>query len=82
MAVLLKLGISDPLLVKPKCVGEAVVFFNFQKFVYVFQKKLPPLKAILALPMWGQKCIVSELWSFEIKNFDLGHPVFVKLPQT
>ena len=57
-------------------------FFNFGKFVYIFQlfvynfsNKLPPLKHILALPTWGQKRIVSELWSFEIKNFDLGHPV-------
>ena len=37
MAVLLKLCISHPILVKPKCVWKAVVFFNFQKFVYIFQ---------------------------------------------
>ena len=27
---------------------------------------------------WGQIYIASELWLFEIKNFNLGHPV-VKL---
>ena len=64
MAITLKLSISDPMLVKPKCVWEAVVFFNFRKkfqlFVYNFSKKLPPLKRILTLPTWGQKCLVSE----------------------
>ena len=39
------------------------------------RKKLPPLKPILALPTWGQKCFVSEAEPFEITNFDLGHPV-------
>ena len=37
MAVYLKLCISDHILVKPKCVLEAVVFFNFRKFVFIFQ---------------------------------------------
>ena len=39
------------------------------------RKKLPPLKPILALPTWGQKCFESEAESFEIPDFDLGHPV-------
>ena len=39
------------------------------------RKKLPPLKPILALPTWGQICIVLELQPFEIPDFDLGHPV-------
>ena len=25
----------------------------------------------------GQKCFISELWSFKILNFDLGHPVYL-----
>ena len=37
MAVALKLCILDPKLVKPKCVWEAVDFFNFRKFVYIFE---------------------------------------------
>ena len=37
LAITLKLCISDPMLVKPKCVWEPSVFFNFQKFVYIFQ---------------------------------------------
>ena len=39
------------------------------------RKKLPPLKPILALPTWSQKCFVSDAGPFEITNFDLGHPV-------
>ena len=39
------------------------------------RKKLPPLKPILALPTWGQKCFKSEAEPFEIPDFDLGHPV-------
>ena len=39
------------------------------------RKKLPPLKPILALPTWGQKCFLSEAEPFEIPDFDLGHPV-------
>ena len=54
-------------------------FFQFvyiiQLFVYIFLKKLPPLKHILGLPIWGQKCILSELQPFEVATFDLGHPV-------
>ena len=40
------------------------------------EKKLPPLKPILALPTWGQMWILSELWVLEKGNFDLGHPVW------
>ena len=43
------------------------------------RKKLPPLKPILALPTWGQKCFVSDAEPFEITNFDLGHPVKGKI---
>ena len=39
------------------------------------EKKLPPLKHILALPIWGQICTNLEVEPFEITNFDLGHPV-------
>ena len=53
-------------------------------FKYVFQrpeksadpeKKLPPLKHILALTIWDQICTNVEIEPFEITNFDLGHPV-------
>ena len=37
LAITLKTRVSDPMLVKPKCVWELSVFFNFQKFVYIFQ---------------------------------------------
>ena len=43
------------------------------------EKKLPPLKPILALPTWGQMWILSELWVLEKGNFDLGHPVEWKI---
>ena len=39
------------------------------------EKKLTPLKRILALPTLGQKCIVLEVQPFEITDFDLGYPV-------
>ena len=44
------------------------------------EKKLPPLKPILALPTWGQMWILSELWVLEKGNFDLGHPVVLTHP--
>ena len=76
------LCISDPKLVKPKCVSGVADFFSFQLFVYNFQlfvynflKNPPLLKHILALPTWGQECIDPEIFQFEIKHFDLGHPV-------
>ena len=58
-------------------------FFQFSKNLFtlfsclftIFQKKLPPLKRILALPTWGQKRLVLEVQLFEINNFDLGHTV-------
>ena len=82
----IKLCISDPIMVKPKCVSEAVVLFNFRKFVYIFQlfvnifkkKETTASQHILALPTWGQKCLVSELQPLAKSNFDLGHPVEVQ----
>ena len=32
----------------------------------------------MALPTWGQKCLVSEIEQIEKVNFDLGHPVIQK----
>ena len=83
MLVALKRCIFDPMLVEPKCVWKLADFFNFRKFVYIFQlfvynfsNKLPPLKHILALPTWGQKCTVSELQAFAIPKFQVKHPVY------
>ena len=68
--VALKQCIFDSMLVKPKCVSETVVFFQFSKIclhfsavcIRFFEKKLPPLKAhILTLPTWGQICPVLVL---------------------
>ena len=50
------------------------IFYMLQKSADT-RKKLPPLKPILALPTWGQKCFLSEAEPFEIPDFDLGHPV-------
>ena len=80
MAITLKLSYSDPMLVKPKCFWEVFSIFEnlftfFSCLFTIFQKKLPPLKHILALPTWGQESLVSELQPFEKGNFDLGHPV-------
>ena len=69
------------MLVKPKCVWEVADFFNFRKFVYIFQlfvynfsKNLPPLKHILALPTLGQIYTVTKLQPFEISTFQMKHP--------
>ena len=70
-------------------VGKAKMFFGgLNLFLKIVNKQLKivnkqlknenkwrPPKHILALPTWGQRCIFSELWQFEIANFDLGHPV-------
>ena len=42
-------------------------------------KKLPLLKRILALPTKGQECLVSELFQFLSRTFDLGHAVVLLL---
>ena len=51
------------------------LYFAHCKNQLTIEKKLPPLKPILALPTWGQICFVLEAEPFEITNFDLGHPV-------
>ena len=51
------------------------IYFKCPKNQLILKKKLPPLKHILALPIWGQICTNVELDPFEITNFDLGHPV-------
>ena len=83
MALALKQCIFDPMLVKPKCVWEAVVFFNFQKFVYIFswlftsfKKNQLPLKRILALPTWVQIYTVLGLQAFLSDFFQIEHPVW------
>ena len=63
MALTLKLSISDRMLVKPKCIWKAVVYI-FQRFVYTSVEHI-----------WVQKCIVLELYPFQIRKIDLGHPV-------
>ena len=74
----LKICFSDPMLVKPKCVLEASIYFHFSAVCLQFSKKWRPPKHILALPTWGQKRTFSELKPFEIADFDLGHPVLKK----
>ena len=59
--------------------------FQFRKFVCLHfssvclqsfkNKKLLPHKHILALPTWGYNGLVSELYPFESRNFDLSYPV-------
>ena len=57
------------------CFGGVSLFKNLSTFFSclftIFQKKLPPLKHILALPTWGQKSLISELQPYEKGNFDL-----------
>ena len=55
-----------------------MVIFQMLEKISWHWKKLPPLKHILALPIWGQICTNLETELFEITNFDLGHPVILK----
>ena len=72
IALTLKLCSCGSMLVKPKCVWKVAGFFLKDckqtaekcKQILKTEKNLPPLKRILALPIWGQKCIVSVLQSF------------------
>ena len=71
MAVALKHCMFDPMLVKPKCVWEAVVFSFFKNLLTflsclltIFQNELPTLKRILAWSTYGQICTVSALLPF------------------
>ena len=73
MAVALKKCLFDPILVKPKCVWEAVVFSQFSKIclhfsavcIKFFKKTTASQsKHILALPICGQICPVLVLQSF------------------
>ena len=64
--------------IKIACFYRNFLFFYFFQKSNFWHKKLPPLKPILALPTWGQICLVSEIHPFEIKNFDLGHPVYAQ----
>ena len=50
------------------------------------QNECRPLKLILALPTWGQKCIVSQLLAklAQLLKMEVGHPVeyyFKKQPK-
>ena len=55
MAITQKLSISDPSWRRNICLHF------YQLFVYNFSNKRSIARSILALPMWAQKCLVSEL---------------------
>ena len=65
------------MLVKPKCVWEAVVCYkivNKQVQIVNILKKLLPLKHILALSTKSQIYTVSVLQQFTFDNFQSEHP--------
>ena len=71
-----KLSISDPTLVKPKCFWQWNIYLkNCKQTADKNVNKCSNSRIILALPMMGQKCLVSELKLFEISNLGFGHPV-------
>ena len=58
MAVTIKRSISDPMLVKPKCVWEVYIYFeNCKQTADKNVNKCTLFNRILALPTWGQKCL-------------------------
>ena len=48
---------------------------RFISLVQLFVYNFTPLKRILALPTWGQKCIISELQALEKSKMKVEHPV-------
>ena len=66
------------MLVKPKCVLDVSVYFENCKQTSENENKLTPLRLILALQTWNQKCILAELEPFESAYFNLDHPVTLK----
>ena len=75
MTVELKWCTFDPMLLKPKCVKEAVDFFNFKKFVHNFQLLVYNFvnKSRLSNAFWiyQQKCTDFALYKIRCK-FDLN----------
>ena len=79
MAITLKICISDPELVKPKCVSEAYIYIDFspvclhfQLFVYNFQN------VRLSNIFWHYQLRVRNVYFQSYSHsatFDLGHPV-------
>ena len=77
--------ISDPMLVKPKCVWEVADFLKnckqtAVKCKQIFEnwKNLPPLKHILALLTWTQKWTITVQQPLELTNFQTKRPVCFK----
>ena len=48
------------------------------KQIFKSWKNLRPIKCILALPTWGQKCIVSEPQPLTFVIFQMEHPIVEK----
>ena len=64
------------MLVKPKCIWQWKVYLKNCKQTPDENENIYAIsQAILALPIMGQKCLDSELQSFNISNLDPGHPV-------
>ena len=63
--------------------GKSKIYYFYQKLLFfsrfmkikICQINCSVLKRILALPIRGQKCIISKLFQFLSSIFDLGHPV-------
>ena len=80
LATTLKLCISDPMLVKPKCVWEAYNFFDFQLFVFNFSKKMYASQTHFGFTNMGSKTHIFRVMSSQrVKNVS-GTPCnYVKL---
>ena len=61
MAITLKIRISDPMLVKPKCVLAASIYFHFSAVCLQFSKINGGLRIYFDITNMGQKCISTEL---------------------
>ena len=67
IAITQKLGFSDPILVKPKCIWQWNVYLkNCKQTADENANKCSIAPTIFALPIWGQECLDSELQPFNI----------------
>ena len=76
LAITLKVCISDPMLVKPKCVWEVKVFYFSAVCLQFFKKKNFHLSNTFWLYQPRVRNAYFQNYSQKrISNFDLGHPV-------
>ena len=60
------------------CLGGLSLLLKIVNTHLTNENKFRLLKHILALSIWSQKCVFSQLQPLDLTNFDLDHPVITK----